>query len=338
MTKTVTIPVKFPSSISSLWEEIGRLAVSESDWALFDPAQRHFLENASNSRFRNRFYHQFSIPKKSGGERTITAPTGYLKGVQKAISLLLSSIYKAPDCVNGFTIGHNVRTNADVHIGKNYIFNVDLKDFFPSITAQAVRKVLVSKGVSDEVAHYISIVCTITTNGDDLPKDVLAQGSPASPILSNMVCEKMDRNLEYLARKYGLTYSRYADDMTFSSMHSVYSKNGTFLKDLREVISRYGFTINEQKTRLQKRGSRQEVTGIIVSDKTNVCRKYIKNLRAEIFQMAMFGFSKRQYRSVRGKVAFVGMVRGKDDELYRKLRNRICSIRTLPQGLIEGCH
>ncbi len=338
MPKTVILPDTFPTTISTLWKEIGRLAVDACDWALFDPAQEHFLENVASPRFRNKFYHQFTIPKKSGGVRTITTPTGYLKGAQKAISLLLTMLYEAPECVNGFTEMRNVRTNADAHVGKNYVFNTDLKDFFPSITAAMVRKTLREAGVNDEVAHYISIVCTVTTDGDDLPENVLVQGSPASPILSNIVCRKMDRNLEYLAKKYGLTYSRYADDITFSSMHCVYSKNGSFLKELREVISGYGFTINEEKTRLQKKGSRQEVTGIIVSDRVNVCRKYLKNLRAEIFQMEMYGFTKEQYRSVRGKVAFVGMVRGKNDEVYRRLRNRVISIRVSPQGMIANAH
>lgn len=333
MPKTVTIPESFPETLPRLWDEICRIAVDVCSWAVHDPAQRQFLESADSPRIRMMNYHQFSIPKKSGGQRTITAPTGYLKGAQKAISLLLASLYDAPDCVNGFAPGRSVRTNADLHIGKNYVFNTDIRDFFSSITAAMVRKALAGYGVSDEVAHYISMVCTVPSSEDDLPENVLAQGSPASPVLSNMVCSRMDRDLEYLARKYGLTYSRYADDITFSSMHSVYSGSGAFMKDLREAISRQGFSINDEKTRLQKKGDRQEVTGVVVSDKANVSRKYIKNLRAEIFQMEMSGFSKEQYRSVRGKVAYLGMVRGKEDGLYRRLRNRIRSIRYFPMGM-----
>ena len=90
--------------------------------------------------------------------------------------------------------------------------------------------------------------------------------------------------------------------------------------------------------RLQKKGSRQEVTGLVVSDRTNVCRKYIKNLRAEVFQMEMQGFTPRQYRSVRGKVAFVGMVRGEDDPLYLRLLNRIRSIKGHPEGFLAQAH
>ena len=334
MPQFITVSNKFPTTLSGLWDEIERIAIDMCDWAVFDPDSRAFLAKAENRKYRQRFYRDFSIPKKSGGKRSITAPTSYLKGTQKALSILLSTLYKAPKTVNGFAAGRSVETNAEVHIGKNYVFNTDLKDFFPSITAKMVRKALEDSGVEREVARYISIVCTITTDNDDLPEDVLPQGSPASPILSNMVCYMMDRNLEWLAHKYGLTYSRYADDMTFSSMHSVYGKKSVFLKEFRDTVTKYGFTINETKTRLQKKGERQEVTGIIVSDKTNVCRKYLKNLRAEIFQMEMYGFSKEQYRSVRGKVAFVGMVRGKKDPLYMKLLARVCSIRGCPSGFL----
>jgi len=327
MPVTITLPESFPATLPSLWDEIERLSIDTGELAVFDPERRNFLTNAGKRSFRQRFYRQFSIPKKSGGKREITAPTGYLKTVQRQIATLLGMLYSAPDSVNGFAPHRSVKTNADAHTGKNYVFNTDLKDFFPSITKEMVLGALFRFGVTGDVAKYIATVCTITTDGDDLPDDVLPQGSPASPILSNMVCYRMDRNLEWLAEKYGLRYTRYADDMTFSSMHSVYGKNSPFMKEFRDVIAKYGFRLNEEKTRLQKKGSRQEVTGITVSDKSNVQRKYIKNLRAEIFQMEMFGFTREQYRRVRGKVEFVGMVRGKEDSLYGKLRARIMSIR-----------
>ena len=334
MSQTITLPSSFPTTLQELWDSAERIGIDLCDWAVVDPARRDFLNNAYRKSYRQKFYHTFSIPKKSGGERIITAPTGYLKGMQKAIAALLGMLYKAPECVTGFTAKRNVNTNALAHIGKNYVFNSDLKDFFPSITRAMVFDTLRRYDVKEEVAQYIATVCTITTDGDDLPEDVLPQGSPASPILSNMVCLRMDRNLEWLAGKYGLTYTRYADDMTFSSMHSVYGKDSLFLKEFREAVARYGFRVNEAKTRLQKKGDRQEVTGIIVSDKTNVSRKYLKNLRAEIFRMEMHGFTKDRYRSVRGKIAFVGMVRGQDDPLYCRLRTRVMSIKGRPQGFL----
>ena len=334
MPQTISLPSSFPSTLQELWACAERIGVDLCDWAVVDPARRTFLNSAYRKSFRQRYYHQFSIPKKSGGERSITAPTGYLKGLQKAIAVLLGMLYTAPECVTGFTAERNVNTNARAHVGRNYVFNTDLKDFFPSITRAMVFDALRRHDVSEEVAQYIATVCTVTTDGDDLPEDVLPQGSPASPIISNMVCLRMDRNFEWLAGKYGLTYTRYADDMTFSSMHSVYGTDSLFLKEFRKVVASYGFRVNEEKTRLQKKGDRQEVTGIIVSDKTNVSRKYLKTLRAELFRMEMHGFTKDRYRSVRGKIAFVGMVRGQGDPLYCRLRTRVMSIKGRPQGFL----
>jgi len=327
---------RFPTTISELWDEMERIAVNLGDWAVYCPEQYTFLQRAGDRRHRQKYYHQFSIPKKSGGVRTITAPTGFLKGAQRAIATLLKRVYSAPSAVNGFTDGKSVKTNAERHVGKHYVFNADLKDYFPSITRDMVFKALLDHGVKDSIAGYISTLCTITTDGDDLPEDVLPQGSPASPILSNMVCYHMDVQLEWLARRTGLTYSRYADDITFSSQYSVYSKNGEFLKEFRRIVSEYGFTLNEGKTRLQKHGACQEVTGITVSEKVNVNRKYLKNLRAEVFQMEMYGFSREQYLSVRGKVAFVGFIRGTDDPLFLKLLARIRSIKHSPRGFLAS--
>ena len=171
MPQFITVPEKFPTTLSGLWDEIERIAIDACDWAVIDPDSRAFLAKAENRKYRQRFYRDFSIPKKSGGVRSITAPTGYLKGAQKALSILLSTLYKAPEMVNGFTAGRSVETNAEVHVGKNYVFNTDLKDFFPSITARMVRKVLEDSGVERELARYISIVCTITTENDDLQEE-----------------------------------------------------------------------------------------------------------------------------------------------------------------------
>ena len=135
MPHIITIPERFPDTLPSLMDEICRIAAEACDWTVADPDAREFLSRAESRNYRQRFYHKFSIPKKSGGVRTITAPAGYLKGAQKAISILLGMLYTAPEVVNGFTAGRSVETNAEVHTGKNYVFNTDLRDFFPSITA-----------------------------------------------------------------------------------------------------------------------------------------------------------------------------------------------------------
>lgn len=290
------------------------------------------LNRLKCSPYRERQYHTFQIPKKSGGFRNITAPTGKLKRIQSFIADVLSDIVHFDSSVNGFVKGRSVVSNARMHLGKNYILNIDLKDFFPSITAEMVQRALAVNGFKS-VSQTITALCTWTEDvDDDLPEQVLPQGAPTSPILSNLVCRLLDYRLQMLADRYGQTYSRYADDITFSSDHSVYSKNSGFWTELRGIVSSCGFAINEEKTRLLRQGCRKEVTGITVGDKLNVSRKWLKNLRAAIFQMEMFGCSEQERSRIRGKLSYLKMVRG-DDELYTRLFYRYCDALRRPPFL-----
>lgn len=124
----------------------------------------------------------------------------------------------------------------------------------------------------------------------------MPQGSPLSPILTNIICDKLDRKLSRLAEKFGLSYSRYADDITFSSYHNVYQQDGEFCKKLKSIIEKQGFKINENKTRLQKRGQRQLVTGIKVNTETNVDRSYINQIRNLLYIWKRYGYSVAEQR------------------------------------------
>ena len=304
-------------STFDFYNEIAYHFINEESITSFPkPVVNAFTRHA----YRDIHYHKFEIPKKSGGVRTIMAPTGKLKSLQSFLASFLTPYYVPRDSVHGFVPGRSVLTNAEKHVGKNYVLNIDLKDFFTSITSSMVSEGLRKIGVDKKVAEIIAAICTrMDASGDDLPMEALPQGAPTSPILSNFACASMDARLEGLARRFGLTYTRYADDMTFSSYHSVYSKDSEFWKELRDIISQSGFTINEAKTRLLKRGSRQEVTGITVCEKPNVSRRWLKNLRAAIYHAEMYGYrSDQEYHSVKGKLAYLKMVRGRD-LLYEKL-------------------
>ncbi len=191
----------------------------------------------------------------------------------------------------GFTEGRSVVTNAQKHIGHNYVFNTDLKDFFPSIDKSRVwkRLQLAPFNFTSDVAHVFAGLCSM--KGKRLKGDVeevamfLPQGAPTSPIITNMICDRLDHRLAGLAKRFGLTYTRYADDITFSSPHYVYAKDGEFMSELKRVIEGQNLTINEKKTRLQKRGGRQEVTGIVVSNRINVTQKYIRDIRFLLFYL-----------------------------------------------------
>lgn len=306
-------------SVDELCESILLNAPYIVDWPVYGKRITD-IRRFTNRRTRNCQYHQFEIPKKSGGTRKIIAPTGDLKDIQRTLAVLLSYAVTPDTHAHGFIRERSVITNASLHVGKNYVLNLDLKNFFPSITYSQVARTL-RNHFSKETAAFIAKIST-WTDCNDLPEDILPQGAPTSPILSNMVCEVLDERLSELAKSYGLTYSRYADDITFSSNHSVYSNDSSFWPKLRSTIKECGFQINEAKTRLLKKGSRQEVTGITVGEKLNVSRKWMKRLRAQVFDYEMYGGSDEEYRSIMGKIAFLKMVRGSLDDRACRLYNR----------------
>lgn len=299
-------------------------------------------------------YHQFQIKKKSGGFRQITAPRNQsFMMLLQSLNEVLKAIYTPSNHAMGFTEKRSVVTNAAVHKNQNYIFNIDLKDFFPSIEQGRVMKrlTLAPFNFSPQIALLISGLCSmrvkrehpIETKQHDLDKQfmyVLPQGATTSPIITNMICDTLDRRLAGLAKRFGTRYTRYADDITFSSMHNIYSGSGEFIKELIRIINTQGFAINDAKTRLQKRGSRQEVTGLIVSDKLNVTKKYVREIRSLLYIWDKYGYSEAmsnfypKYKAEKGhikkgnpdlinvldgKLMYLKMVKGDTDSVYVKL-------------------
>lgn len=297
---------------ASLARAIEEIAPYCAGWALTDKVG-DICELAS-ARRRILSYKEFDIPKKSGGTRRITAPVGKLKGVLKCLSQILAPYYSPLESTHGFTVGRSVASNASVHVDKNYVLNIDLRDFFPSISSARVKKALLNHGLNQEVSELISRLVTIPVakEGSQITVHALPQGSPCSPLISNMVCQNLDRRLAGLAKRFGVEYTRYADDMTFSSNHHVYAAGEEFFTELRRIIEDCGFTINERKTRLQKRGSRQEVTGVIVNEKTNAHRSFRKNLRAAVFAAETFGCTRKEYNSIMGKISYLSMLLNED--------------------------
>lgn len=282
-------------------------------------------------------YKRFEIPKKSGKVREIFAPNDGLKYILQTLNIIFQIIHKPSIPSHGFLLNRSVVTNAKLHVNKNYVFNIDLENFFPSIHQARVWKRLQYPpfSLNLELANLIAnLVCNKSGELVGKEKNFLPQGSPTSPILSNIICHRLDKKLFILSKEYGLKYTRYADDMTFSSDHNVYQEDSEFLKKLYKIIEEESFQINPKKTRLQKRGYRQEVTGIIVNDKINVSRKYIKNLRALIYLVEKYGdkksqkiFAKRNNNknleeTIRGKLQYLKMVKGVEDSTYKTLKHK----------------
>ncbi len=321
-------------------QDIGKLDRYRS----FTIGQLTYYANPNNltGRFR-----QFQIPKKSGGKRQITAPESYTyKLLLQALNEVFKAVYTPSNYAMGFTQGKSVVMNAERHQGMNYVFNTDLKDFFPSITKTQLKKrlQLLPFYFSEQMALFISGLCVMREeiHIDNVKRFfyVLPQGAPTSPIITNMVCDTLDSRLAGLAKRFRLNYSRYADDITFSSMHNVYQENGPFCEELKRIIWEQHLSINAAKTRLQKRGQRQEVTGLIVNEKVNVTTKYIREIRDILYIWEQYGYdaAERKFRPryiaekghvkkrnanlinvIDGKLMYLKMVKGENDSVYLRL-------------------
>lgn len=321
----------------------------EEDYRPFTQTKFNFYINPNHTKGR---YREFYIPKRSGGRRRISAPrTGTYKHMLHALNLLLSAVYTPSAHAMGFAPGRSIVTGAKVHVGQHFVFNTDLHDFFPSVRRARVKSRLLLPPFSftEEVAIAIAGLCTLRVDhpsGDDgssgRPTYVLPQGAPTSPLLTNAVCDRLDRRLAGLARRRGANYTRYADDITFSSPHNLYSEGSTFRTELSRILDVEGFTMNEVKTRLQRSGQRQEVTGLVVNRRVNVCRHYVRSLRAVLYVWRRYGYDaalaallrhdrvvperrgRRRLpdltRVIEGRLLFVRQVRGTADPLYARLQ------------------
>jgi hypothetical protein len=270
----------------------------------FTVKQINFYCNPKLSKNR---YITFSIKKKSGAERIIHAPSNGLKAIQKCLNVIFQVVYEVNPSATGFLPGKSIVDNAKIHAGSYYVYNIDLKDFFPSIDAGRIWSRmqhppfnLNEKSGRKELANVITWLCCteleverlINNEWKILKKKVLPQGAPTSPTLSNIICQRLDFYLSATAKRFGLRYTRYADDITFSSLHNVFHPGSGFLNEINRIILQENFHIKESKTRLQKTGYRQEVTGLIVNEKVNVQQRYIKQLRLWLHRWEIFGYEK----------------------------------------------
>ena len=403
----------------------------------------------TNPKLNRKRYTQFKIKKKSGTDRIIHSPVIGLKALQKTLGFMLQSVFEPHKAAMGFVKDRSIVDNAKLHVGSKYVYNIDLKDFFPSIDQARVWKCLqlkpfnlnyattvepkfmkwedfkkkylkteepvkffkgkgriftktpygtiyVANNFDKEKDMYILLGGSLlkTKNGKSLKdtlwlvnkipstnrlaianiiaslcctemeverktetgewvrvkRNVLPQGAPTSPVITNIVCQRLDFLLTGVAKRFGLKYSRYADDITFSSMHNVYQPKSEFIKELDRIVDEQGFYIKKSKTRLQKDGYRKEVTGLLVNEKANVQKRYIKQLRMWMYYWERYGYERasgffiNQYivdkghtkngrpdmaSVIEGKLNYLKMVRG-EDELYKKLRMRFTNLLKFP--------
>ena len=245
---------------------------------------------------RTHHYHSFTLPKKTGGERLISAPMPRLKRAQYWVLDNILGKVPAHDAAHGFLAGRSIVSNAAPHAGHDVVINLDVKDFFPSIAFGRIKGVFRHLGYGEAMATLLALLCSENraqawqVDGEKLfvggkaRERVLPQGAPTSPMLTNLLCRRLDRRLLGLARQLGFVYTRYADDLTFSASGEAARDNvGRLLGRVRWILRDEGFTPHPDKERVMRKGRRQEVTGLVVNaDKPGVSRETRRRLRAAL--------------------------------------------------------
>lgn len=303
-------------------------------------------------------YRTFCVKKKSGKDRQISAPATGLKLIQQCLNLIFQAHYTPNEYACGFVPNKNLTDGAKMHTNQAYVYNIDLKDFFDTITFPRIKKVLSLppfnlKDEREPLGYVIASLCchpkkvsVINAEGYETEeiKNCLPQGAPTSPILTNIVCRNLDRHLAGLAKRFRAQYSRYADDITFSCNYNIFKSNSDFIQELHRIIEEeQGLQINPNKTRMQTWNQCQEVTGLKVNKKVNINTHYVKQLRLWLHYWEVFGVERaqkyfaKQYIKERGhvkshnahienviggKLDYMRMVLGENYPAYKKLKTR----------------
>ena len=350
--------------LMDLWAEAVAFIQREPE----NPVLVRVLRYFDGERNRAESYRTFELPKRRGGTRTITTPRKSLKWLQRSLLQVLTHLFPRHTCAVGFERGESVVSHARAHAGKRWVYVLDIQDFFPSITRSRIYGMLRAKPfeASEPVARYLA---NLATHDGALP-----QGAPTSPILANLLCRRMDARLFKWARERGYQYSRYADDLAFSTNRADFPEADR--EQIAAIVEGEGFTVHPDKQKLMPWYGRQLVTGLVVNEKPNVPREYVRGLRALLFNVETFGWASQVGRTrlefegdswllykrraisladfqkvreqqrethalvrpgaaipkatnvrflqriVRGRIAFVGAVKGKESPVYLRLREQ----------------
>jgi len=271
-------------------------------------------------------YKRFYMQKKSGGQRLISAPMPRLKEAQYwVLENILNKVGLHPTA-HGFRAGHSIVSNAQIHVGQDVVINFDFKDFFPTLTFKRIKGAFRNMGYSEQIAIILTSLCT-EPNVDEVEMDgqtyfvasgerFLPQGAPTSPALTNIICFKLDARMTGMAQSLKYKYSRYADDMTFSTSGKSIDKIKKIIGRVRLISEDEGFNLHPDKLRIMRKGSRQEVTGIIVNEQLGIDRRNLKKFRALLHQIQKDGMAGKTWgngkdlaSSMWGYANFVAMVK-----------------------------
>jgi hypothetical protein len=323
-----------------------------ADWLGTDPARLAWLADVRGLERhvgdeRLRHYHYTWRPRRAAPPRLIEAPKSRLKAIQRRILHEILDVVPAHDAAHGFVAGRSARSHATLHTGRAAVIRLDLEDFFASVPAARVYGIFRTAGYPEAVAHTLTALCTNViphaawdalppADGHDarrhrlgrhLATPHLPQGAPTSPALASLAAYRLDARLRGLAEALALTYSRYADDLTFSGARPPFG----LIRAVEQIVREEGFRVGREKTRVRTRGARQVVAGAVVNDRLNVPRPEYDRLKAILHDAARNGPEHANRAGVpdfrahlAGRIAWVGSLH---PERGARLRERFAAIR-----------
>jgi RNA-directed DNA polymerase len=285
-------------------------------------------------------YRHFEIVKRTGGTREIAAPLRPLKELQRRLAAHLEDWYSPSNHVTGYVRGRGPKPNAEPHRRQEWVLRVDLADFFPSIHLGRIRGMFMAKPFSfgRDAATVLAQLCCY--------RRALPQGAPTSPVISNIICRAVDREIAKLAASERCYFTRYADDLTFSTDRTIFPTSLAYVEgiktfigpNLKQIISDATFSVNEEKTRLVRRWQRQRVTGFVINERLNVPHEYVREIKTLLYIWKRYGLidaeasfaraggsvnrpvDRIDFRaSIRSRIQRVGDTKGWTDPVYQQL-------------------
>ena len=308
------------------------LGMSTGTLAWFADTKR-LERTVPNERLRHYRYHW--VPKRSGGARLIEAPKPVLKHAQRVVLRELLERVPVHPAAHGFRSGRSALTHAGGHVQRKVVIRLDLEDFFAAVGAGRIYGIFRTCGYPEPVAHVLTALVTNAVPAAvraaaaapeaaerrpayrrllaHLAHPHLPQGAPTSPALANLAAFSLDRRLAGLASAAGLAYSRYADDLAFSSVSARPTQATNRLVDSVTAIARdEDFRVNPWKTSVQRAGRRQWVAAVVVNQRPNVERRQYDLLKATLHNAARHGPAAQNrdnhpdFRAhLRGRIAWV---------------------------------
>ncbi len=285
---------------------------------------------AQNILFPQYFY--FTIPKPKGGVRQIEAPASPLKNIQRKLNERLQCVYfniQSP-AAYGFIINttkqhrnnqtKNIITNAQKHLGNSYLLNIDLDNFFHQISQKTVISIYTGHPFyfPKKLASTLAKLCT--------NKQRLPMGAPTSPVLSNFACLNLDKELIKWAKAQHITYTRFVDDLSFSSQKPITQHH---ISDIKQILANHNFKIDPAKTKLYKPHQDKIVTGLVLKDQIELPEQYLIELNKDIDRLQKVTevqiitgnidkplASKKFKQQIMGKINFIATVKGYDSPVY----------------------